>query len=71
MGNRRVYHVTGQLHRLGYGGLIEPGHDVQRAFRLAIVLALGPLLAPILATIEGGETTRDVRAARALLAELA
>jgi predicted ATPase len=28
------------------------------------------LLEPILATIEGGETTRDVRHARALLAEL-
>jgi len=28
-------------------------------------------LGPILATIEGGETTRDVRAARALLAEIA
>ena len=26
---------------------------------------------PILATIEGGETTRDVRVARALLAEIA
>jgi predicted ATPase len=30
----------------------------------------GALLAPILAKIEGGETTRDVSAARALLAEL-
>jgi hypothetical protein len=29
------------------------------------------LLEPILAMIEGGETTRDVRNARALLAELA
>jgi hypothetical protein len=28
------------------------------------------LLEPILAAIEGGETTRDVRNARALLAEL-
>ena len=28
------------------------------------------LLEPILAAIEGGETTRDVRAARALLAEI-
>jgi hypothetical protein len=29
-----------------------------------------PLLGPILAAIEGGETTRDVRDARALLAEI-
>jgi hypothetical protein len=29
------------------------------------------LLEPILAAIEGGETTRDVRNARALLAEIA
>jgi hypothetical protein len=29
------------------------------------------LLEPILAAMEGGETTRDVRAARALLADIA
>ena len=36
----------------------------------AAIYAARAMLEPILATIEGGETTHDVRNARALLAEL-